>query len=127
MAGTTVLVSPYLLHRDPARWRAAAAFRPERWADALAQRGGAAAALSGLGPNGAYVPFGAGPRNCIGTGARILQLLSCMFIDCNLCLWGYLGPWARAARWGAGLWTCFGTGACLTCGKGISWGCLGSF
>lgn len=68
-AGTTVLVSPYLLHRDAARWQAPAAFRPERWAGVLSQRGGAAAALSGLGPNGAYVPFGAGPRNCIGTGA----------------------------------------------------------
>jgi cytochrome P450 len=60
-----VLVSPYLLHRDPGRWPAPAAFRPERW-EAL---GGARAALSGLGPNGAYAPFGAGPRNCIGTGA----------------------------------------------------------
>lgn len=52
-AGATVVVSPWLLHRD-ARWfQEPAAFRPHRWP-------------AGPDPRHAYVPFGAGPRVCIG-------------------------------------------------------------
>ncbi|MCS7038970.1 MAG: cytochrome P450 [Caldilineales bacterium] len=62
-AGTRVMYSIYLTHRDPAEWPAADAFRPERF-DAAARKAGAAeeSAESGL----RYVPFGGGPRNCIG-------------------------------------------------------------
>ncbi len=30
-AGTTILVSPYVMHRDPDVWDEPSAFRPERW------------------------------------------------------------------------------------------------
>ena len=54
-ARTVVLVSPWVLHRDPRWWPEPEAFRPERWADDAAER-----------PRLAYLPFGAGTRVCIG-------------------------------------------------------------
>ena len=51
--GTTVIVSPWLLHRRPDAWPDPASYRPERF----------------LAPDGnrpAYLPFGIGPRLCIG-------------------------------------------------------------
>lgn len=54
--GTVVIAAPWTLHRD-ARWHAdPLTFRPQRWTDAYEQ---------GLQP-GAYLPFGLGPRKCIG-------------------------------------------------------------
>ncbi|CAI5976927.1 unnamed protein product [Closterium sp. NIES-65] len=63
--GTTVLVSPYLLHRDPQQWPRALTFDPSRWlpgGDALPPA-----------DNPAYWPFGGGPRNCIGMGFALLE------------------------------------------------------
>ncbi len=52
-AGTTVITSPYALHRDPALWPDPLAFQPERFLDDAPDRS-------------VYLPFGAGPRLCIG-------------------------------------------------------------
>jgi cytochrome P450 len=59
--GRTCLVPVWVLHRDPQSWHEPLAFRPERWLadgrfdeDAPGQ------------PRGAWVPFGAGTRQCIG-------------------------------------------------------------
>ena len=52
-AGTLVIVSPWLVHRRSDLWPDPLAFRPERFL-------GASAALPG------YLPFGQGPRLCIG-------------------------------------------------------------
>lgn len=51
-AGTTVLVSPYLVQRDPRWFDRPDDFAPQRW------RGERPRA-------GAYLPFGAGPRACV--------------------------------------------------------------
>jgi cytochrome P450 len=62
-AGTTVYVSPWVLHRDPKHFDAPEAFRPERWLDGLAKRL----------PRGAYLPFGGGPRICIGQSFALME------------------------------------------------------
>lgn len=54
--GALVVVSPYLLHRHEMLWRAPDRFRPERFLP------GARDSI----PRYAYLPFGAGPRVCIG-------------------------------------------------------------
>ena len=70
--GTTVLVAPYLLHRDARKWERPLEFDPDRWLEN--KTGGKAEyPLRGMGPNGAYVPFGAGPRVCIGTGFAMME------------------------------------------------------
>jgi cytochrome P450 len=55
-AGTNVLMSQWVVHRDPRFFDDPDAFRPERWLDGLADRL----------PPYAYFPFGGGPRVCIG-------------------------------------------------------------
>lgn len=62
--GTSLIVSPWLLHHDPELWGDAEAFRPERWLD------GSTESL----PRGAYFPFGAGPRMCIGMPLADLEM-----------------------------------------------------
>ncbi len=54
---TTVLMSPWALHHDATFWPDPLAFRPSRWLDGSAEKV----------PKNAYLPFGGGPRVCIGT------------------------------------------------------------
>jgi cytochrome P450 len=55
-AGSTVIVSPWVTHRHPAFWSAPERFDPERFTGAQAEDR----------PTLAFLPFGAGPRFCIG-------------------------------------------------------------
>jgi len=55
-AGTRAIISQWVIHHLPEVWSDPEVFRPERWTPAFRQ---------GL-PKGAYFPFGAGPRICIG-------------------------------------------------------------
>lgn len=51
-AGSLVFIAPYLLHRDARAWDQPDAFRPERFRDGV--------------DNPAWLPFGFGPRRCVG-------------------------------------------------------------
>lgn len=65
-AGTMCLVSPLLLHRDPRWWTEAEQFRPDRWLRGSSGPGRRFDPKCPGQPRGAYLPFGAGPRVCIG-------------------------------------------------------------
>jgi cytochrome P450 len=65
-AGTMCLVSPYLLHRDPRWWPEPERFRPDRWLTSEPGQGVRFDPRAPGPPRGAYLPFGAGPRMCIG-------------------------------------------------------------
>lgn len=80
-AGTRVMYSIYLAHRSEQYWEEPLRFRPERFAKEL----------RGTRPPLSYVPFGGGPRNCIGAAfaqveakvvlARLLQLFDLQLVS----------------------------------------------
>ncbi|WP_405146035.1 cytochrome P450 [Sphaerisporangium sp. NBC_01403] len=62
-AGSDVLISPYTLHRHPAFWDAPDKFDPDRFdPDRPTSR-----------PRYAYIPFGAGPRFCVGNHLGMME------------------------------------------------------
>jgi len=62
-ARSTVYFAPWVLHRDPRWWNEPDNFRPERWLD------GSIATL----PKYVYLPFGGGPRVCIGERFAMME------------------------------------------------------
>jgi cytochrome P450 len=62
-AGSPVILSPYVTHRDPAFWPDPDRFDPERFSPERA---------AGR-PRGAYFPFGGGPRICLGAAFAMME------------------------------------------------------
>jgi cytochrome P450 len=62
-AGEFALVSPYLTHRHPRLWDDPGRFDPSRFLDGRSERL----------PKFSYLPFGAGPRFCIGANFAMME------------------------------------------------------
>ncbi|NWU55221.1 CP3A9 protein, partial [Dromas ardeola] len=62
--GTIVMIPPYTLHQNPEYWPNPEEFRPERFSKENKEA---------IDPY-TYLPFGAGPRNCIGMRFALLTL-----------------------------------------------------
>ena len=63
LPGSLAIVIPYVLHRLPAYWEEPERFDPERFSpERSANR-----------PKFVYIPFGAGPRQCIGNHFALLE------------------------------------------------------
>ena len=62
-AGADVIISPYLLHRNAGFWPDPERFAPERFASA--SRAGR--------ERYSYIPFGAGPRFCVGNNLGMME------------------------------------------------------
>lgn len=62
-AGMTVLMSQWVVHRDPRWYDEPQSFRPDRWTPQFQEQL----------PKYAYFPFGGGPRVCIGNSFAMIE------------------------------------------------------
>ena len=69
-AGTLVIPYIYGTHRNPAIWRDVADFDPERFTPEQTKQRHAFA----------HIPFGGGPRICVGSNMAIMQMLMIMVV-----------------------------------------------
>jgi cytochrome P450 len=63
LAGASVIMSPWVMHRDPQHYDEPERFNPDRWLD---ERTIGASKFT-------YFPFGGGPRSCIGSTFAMME------------------------------------------------------
>ncbi len=74
-AGSLVIVSPWIVHRHPSAWEDPHDFRPDRFlTDPTAQT---------RQPRGAFIPFGEGPRMCIGRDFAYAEAVLSLAVICR--------------------------------------------
>jgi cytochrome P450 len=61
--GSLIMISPWTMHRDPRYYSEPEIFKPERWTPEM---------IKAL-PKHAYLPFGGGPRLCIGNNFALME------------------------------------------------------
>ncbi len=61
--GASIVMSQWVMHRDPRFYDDPEQFKPERWSEEFASRL----------PKFAYFPFGGGPRLCIGSAFAVME------------------------------------------------------
>ena len=79
--GTRLLFSPFLLHRNPRVWKNPEDFDPDRFQESIT-------APAGI-PKYGFLPFGAGPRSCIGARmvwTEMRLILKALVGQCQLTL-----------------------------------------
>lgn len=86
-AGSTLLMSQWILHRDPRWFEEPERFDPHRWEADLAERI----------PKFAYCPFGGGPRVCVGNTFAMVEMVAALAVIVRRFRFeatGAVEPWA---------------------------------
>lgn len=86
-AGSLVILSPWITHRHPGAWRDPESFYPDRFLDPQVRSGAA---------RSAFLPFGAGPRMCIGRDFAYAEAVLALARVCRAVRLAPTGPAARA-------------------------------
>ncbi|MBL4657972.1 MAG: cytochrome P450 [Flavobacteriales bacterium] len=71
--GDEVMMSPYVMHRDPKYWESPDEFNPDRFSSENSKAR----------DKYAYYPFGGGPRFCIGSNFALLEMQLVLAILCQ--------------------------------------------
>lgn len=77
--GSRLLFSPFLMHRNPRFWNDAERFDPQRFASGSMSATGV--------PKYGYMPFGAGPRSCIGSRMALAEMRLTLGMILTQCTW----------------------------------------
>jgi cytochrome P450 len=85
-AGSLLIISPWIVHRHPCAWPDPERFDPDRFLDP-----GTAAAV-----RTAFLPFGAGPRMCIGRDFAYAEAVLALAMVCRAVRLAPSGPPPRA-------------------------------
>jgi cytochrome P450 len=86
-AGSLVILSPWIVHRHPTAWSDPDLFTPDRFLDPAVRSGPSRTA---------FLPFGAGPRMCIGRDFAYAEAVLALAMLCRAVRLAPTGPPVRA-------------------------------